>query len=163
MKTLTPIKKNKQVKSKVIQYPIYEGKDGNYDTISTTDLNSIIQTSKDIIEDNGDTRFDIKIKLSENKIANINFNLVEHEFCCGVIDIGNLNSTGNTPIKELTKILDNFASNNKGKTYTAYTSTSESNKRYALAFAGCAYWTLVKTWKNSNTGNEIKMWVSNND
>ncbi len=157
MSNVKQIKINTKIDlDKTNKYPYYYN--DNTDEKSNTAIGVI--DADEMLDNNS---VDIRVYINSNKSYNISFNLEDLPNCCGVKEIGAFNQISGCPTKNVTEVLDACVSVCKGTTFIATTNNSGNNILYANAFAKCKYWTLVKEFKNSNTGNPVKIWMSNNE
>lgn len=146
---LTRITKNKKAVSTVpvVKFtPHYELDGDTIDDIS------------DIFDSEGNWDLDY---VTKERSFNSDFSLEPLPMCCGISEVGNLSVSDNHP--KLTEILDVLVASNKGKTLILNTNGDRVSLIYDKALTKCKYWTLVKSFKNSGTGNTIKVWMSNNE
>lgn len=99
--------------------------------------------------------------------AEFSFDTEEVRYCCGVIEIGNINLDTNFPEKDVLTILEYLLSNwtkNDGKCYTFIINTNGKNDciRFEKILVKSKHFALVKTFTNINSGSTIKMWISKN-
>lgn len=139
----------KSTNKKTLFYEDLNSDDGNYDT-----LKKLIATI-DLINDNYHSY------LLENK-TQINFSISVLPHCCGISEFGDISVNTKSDIQMLTKFLDEIVNSVKGHTFIINTNGIDDSARYEKALANCKNWTLVKTFKNANSGNTIKMWISTN-
>lgn len=94
----------------------------------------------------------------------LGMNIEDFPFCCGVTVIGEFFAAKEGTEKEITHFLDVLTSHPKlkGKTLMATTASSAHCLRMAKAFAASKYWVEVKDFKNANSGNTVRVWISNN-
>ena len=147
------IKENKkivEVEKKGIYYE-YEG--DKYLTLEA--LNEDID-----IADELNTGIDVVI---DNKKYYFSFETCSLPNCCGVIEFGGFGIDKGVPEKELAKILDVIAIK-QGKTTIITTNGKDSSVIMEKALAISKYFTLVKSFRNNvNSGNLVKVWLSNNE
>ncbi len=155
MSAVKQIKKNTSATIVNNYYPQYSCNNSDY----SVSLLSCIDDE----EIEAEEQFIIKIKNSKILESRLSFDVNDLPNCCGVRECGNLSMSTNLPLTTATEILDGFVSKFKGITFIATTNGSGNNLLYEKAFIKCKYWTLVKSFKNKNTGRIIKVWVSNND
>lgn len=147
---------------KLSNYPIYY-----INGESTNSLDDLVKVYlRDTIEDYDDD-FNLKIDISINSNTrvkpSVKMNFQKQAFCCGIYELGSLIISPSFPNNELTKILDSISNSIRGRTLLLNTNGREASIAFEKALSNCKEWTLVKAFKNSNSGNTIKMWVSNND
>jgi len=122
------------------------GEDGNIDDMIEL-LNDYVDSDEMLNLDlNRSTVFDCEI----NKLPN----------CCGIFELGSISF--NT-FKDEIKFFNALAICKTGKTLMINTINTGPSARLAEVLAKCVNWTLVKTFKNSGSGNTIKIWMSNNN
>ena len=80
--------------------------------------------------------------------------------CCGIFELGSICFT---TFKDEIKFFNALAVCKTGKTLMINTINTGESARLAEVLAKCSNWTLVKTFKNSGSGNTIKIWMSNNN
>lgn len=155
MATVTSIKINKKiVLNKEVKIPYYTN---NYTDNEGTSLIDILDRCND----------DDKLELTIKDISGIEhevyitYNSLPH--CCGVYELGELSTSKNIPIIELTKVLDTIVCKNNNFTLIINTNGINDSIIFEKALSKCKYFNLVKSFKNANSKNTIKMWVSNND
>ncbi len=124
-------------------------------------------TVKDYLSANS-SYIDIDYAYEEHKEVGITFQLETLPHCCGIHEIGDLstdinNNNKSKALKGLVEVLDTTASEYTGNTLILNTNGKANSLIFDEALAKCKYWTLVKTFKNKNSGNTIKMWVTNNN
>jgi hypothetical protein len=83
--------------------------------------------------------------------------------CCGVLVLSSLFAVNSKKYnyKDLIEALDLLVKHNT-LTLQITTNGKNGNATWEKALEQSEYWTMVKEFKNPNTGNTIKMWVSNN-
>lgn len=92
------------------------------------------------------------------------------EHCCGVIEIGDITSSTSTFGKPLENALDEavvavlnkFTQVKRCNTLVANLVKNRACERLRASFIRTGLFTLVKTFVNTGSGNQIEMWVSNN-
>ncbi len=102
----------------------------------------------------------------DEKIFNFVVQRLPH--CCTVREIGNITFGGNTTSFEaepLRKILDSLLKNSpEGYTFITNLSTGKaSNRVLHAALERSSNWTAVKSFESGNSGNQLTIWMSNND
>lgn len=152
--TVTKVTKvrNKVVKPAVIKSPKY------FDREMQESYSSIKELKLEIVDCG-------VVDLMIDTIDDVYFRIEDTEFCCGLLELGEIHCSKGIPIKELASVLDRAVecvSENKN-TLIINTNGKDASIIFEKALAKCKYWTLVKTFKNGNSGNTIKMWISNND
>lgn len=80
--------------------------------------------------------------------------------CCGIYELGSIDFNG---FKDEIKFFNTLAICKTGKTLMINTINVGQSAILAKVLAKCSNWTLVKTFKNSGSGNTIKIWMSNNN
>lgn len=166
--------KNLTVEVEKISYPIYRNDIPSKDElIAECDTNCLGH----IIVDNGNYE-NYSISYQKSKLSRISqlfacrLEILPH--CCGIIELGNLEEY--KPSKgesiEFYKQFDIFfknlfaisTSNKKSKSCvnTLMINTTDSTPNLVKFLENSDYFTCVKEFYNANTGNLIKMWVSNN-
>lgn len=168
MEILTTIKKNKEIPTKTlikkdIKYPRYT--DNNYILDEKEDesdnINDLIRLL--VVDDNLE-EINLGIKLtSKTQDKEIKFSISQLEHCCGIFELGDLRCDRGIPPTEIKKILDSFIKHNKGRTFIMNTNGAEHSRKFDSGLEISEYWTLVKSFKNRNSSNTIKVWLSNND
>ena len=160
---------NKITVKKVIvkqTYPKYSINNSTYNSDLEKEIR--INLIEDLFseEDDGNLqpRYDIKFinkSGQDPKLLSFTFNRLPH--CCGIFEIGDLSIGSLFPTTELTKILDTIVNNITNRTLILSTNGVSTSIWFEKALSECKEWTLVKQFKNSNSGNTVKLWVSNND
>lgn len=162
---VTPIKALTKAKATSVVKPLYTIDVGNYDEKSTY-LEGVASTiyghSRFAFPDDGEN---ITIHIISPNNKNFEFLLSGFPNCCGVCVMGGFTLDRDFPAQDLTTILDDLVSHpdTKGKTMQITTAQRATCLRMAEALSKCKYWTAVKTFKNKNSGNEVTIWVSNNE
>lgn len=94
------------------------------------------------------------------------FRIDQLPFCCGVYEIGEIDDTrlDNTNVfkETLHEALIELMHEHEGHTVVCSTIKNAACSTLKSAFIKTGLFTLVKTFNNSNSGNEIEFWVSNN-
>lgn len=162
---VTPIKALTKAKAVSLPKTLYKVDVDDYEEKITPlegVVSSIYTHSRFEFPDEGDNT-NIQILSPNNKL--FEFLLSGFPNCCGLAVIGGFTLTKDFPAQELTTILDGFVSNPhaKGKTMQITTAENSTCLRMAAALSKCKYWTAVKTFKNQNSGNNVTIWVSNNE
>lgn len=160
MKTtkLTPIKTNTKAAEIKDTYPKFRG-NTSYNEFSSN-LKATISDELDNIDIEADT-FALHIKPSANSGSReLSFDCRNLGNCCGVTELGSLRGT-EVPVDVIKNVFDEIASTNKGRTFIV--NTTANQKVFNQALSRCEYFTLVKSFKNANTGNMINIWLSNNE
>ncbi len=94
---------------------------------------------------------------------NVGFDIKTTTYCCGLLELGELSCDLQIAPIELTKLLDYCVQRVNGKTLMINTNGVGYSKVFEQALAKCKYFKLVKTFINDNSGNTVKIWISNND
>jgi len=144
----------KTVQVKEIKVPHYNNA---YNGEEGTSLSDVL----DICDDG--ERIQLTITDIYNKETNINLFISNLPYCCGVFELGEISVSRDINITDVTKVLDTLVTKNTNFTLMINTNGIEDSIIFEKALAKCKYFTLVKTFKNRNSKNIIKMWVSNND
>lgn len=84
-------------------------------------------------------------------------------YCCGCSELGELKVSSGFPVPAITTLLDKLVAQTKGHTFIMTTNGVGTNIPFEKALMKCENWTLVKVFKNKNSKNTIKMWISNNE
>ena len=132
----------------------------------TSDIKSLIKHNESLIQDiiesstDGDNYY---INITKNNKTFIKFYLSSTRFCCGIIELGELNvnvreQDHKENLYELINLLPEMIVN---KTLMINTNGQGVCIKYEEALSKTKNWTLVKEFKNT-TKNTIKMWISNN-
>lgn len=153
------VNKVKTVKVKGIDEIFFKYYSNNSD-IESNDLSDLI--IREISEEGVDS-FSITINNKNKAYNNLMIATEALPFCCGIREIGELNISKTTDVKDVKTLFDTLVTLTKGNTYIVNTNGNASSKLVDAALATSSLWTLVKTFKNSNSGSTIKMWISNND
>jgi hypothetical protein len=95
--------------------------------------------------------------------ANVDFEIRSTTFCCGLLELGELNCNSSVSPLELSKLLDYCVGRANGKTLMINTNGVSYSVIFEKALVKSKYFKLVKTFKNGNSGNTVKIWISNND
>lgn len=120
---------------------------------------TLLHVAKDIISLNDS----YIISSEEIKPFFISFDLGELPFCCGVVEIGAL-VVSDDHLDILEDFLKHLSNNKRGRTFIINTNGKDDARLYEEALEKCTdEWTLVKSFKNSSSGNIVKMWISNNE
>lgn len=125
------------------------------------DLNDEQGNIDDMIEllddymDDGET-LDLELNRKDAFYACIN----QLPNCCGIFELGSICFT---TFKDEIKFFNALAICKTGKTLMINTINTGESARLAEVLAKCSNWTLVKTFRNSGSGNTIKIWMSNNN
>jgi hypothetical protein len=97
----------------------------------------------------------------------LSFEIQQLPYCCGVFEIGFIRSsflhkeTKNDRIY-LKQFLDAMLNQYSGTTFIINTNGRTDCKLLEEVLPKCDNWALVKSFKNVNSGNTIKMWISKN-
>ncbi len=157
MATVKQIKSNNTLVKETIvkRYPIYFNEDSDEEVFT---IKEVLNTLSSFGEEDRE-----KIRISyKNKTSIIGFESIPLPYCCGVIEIGNLQCSNNIELKDLQELIDGLPILSKGKTLIMNTNGQQPSVMFEKVLPKCKNWVLVKTFKN-NGRNTIKMWVSNND
>ncbi len=160
---MATVKKVKKVITPAKKEILYQSFGVDSEDVKSSSLNVLLQLIdiEDYIDSeiNPEDSFSIK---KDNKDF-IFFNLILLPLCCGVIEIGNLryNPRNKPTEKELLEVLEAFPKHKDKKTFIINTNGQGSCIFYEQVLAKSKMFTLVKEFQNT-TGNNIKMWVSNN-
>lgn len=153
------ILKNKKIKEP-ITYP---------EPYKDNDTNENYKTLKDLLEvydfdciDNNLINITKYGSLVGSKNGILRFNIEDIPGCCAIQEIKDI-KCDNFDIKDTTAILDYIGSIKKGITFMINTNGIRDCVPFEQALSKCKYFTLVKTFKNANTGNIIKIWLSNQE
>lgn len=162
------VTKKTELVKKEKKYPYYIIDNmGDYDDkliYKSDDLEDLMKTNESVFDfDEEDTCFEIEVQTSNNNSKNMTFLVTQQKYCCGISEIGDLHVDKLFSINELTKILDAWVKVIKGRTFILHTNNKDDSIIFEKALVNCERWVLVKTFKNKNSSNIIKMWISNND
>lgn len=103
---------------------------------------------------------DETLDLELNRRTIFNCEIIQLPHCCGIFELGAI--CFNT-FKDEIKFFNGLAICKTGKTLMINTINTGQSARLAEVLVKCTNWTLVKTFKNSGSGNIIKIWMSNNN
>ena len=144
---VTPVKTTTK-KVEIVKSDKYDlnGEDGT--------INDIIGLLDDYIDD-GET---LDLELNRKNAFYACINQLPH--CCGIYELGEIDFS---TFKDEIKFFNALAVCKTGKTLMINTINTGESARLAEVLAKCSNWTLVKTFKNSGSGNTIKIWMSNNN
>lgn len=90
----------------------------------------------------------------------IEFACGELPMCCGIREIGNLDIEKEFPQKAFNELMTGILTTQL--TFVINTNGRGPSLIYEVLLAKCPSFQLVKTFKNPNSKNTIKMWVSTN-
>jgi len=149
---INTVKVNPAVKKKILK--LYQGSDGEY-------YETLEQLVKQEIKIVGNEYYDhtIELKFSNKKL---NFDTSTLAYCCGITELGNFRINVNIKIEDLTKFFDLLVAGITNHTLIINTNGIDDSKTLETALVKCKNWTAVKKFKNSNSGNMITIWISNN-
>lgn len=111
-------------------------------------------------EDDENDIFELKYFYQKNNWFNIDFSTEDTPFCCAVLEIGQIDFSKTTSTEVLDQLFNSILTSQNGRTMLI--NTIKDLKHLEEYLSKSELFTLVKTFKNPNTGNTIKMWVSNN-
>lgn len=149
---VTPIKNIpvKKVVKEVIKKDVYS----IYGADEEGDINDMIELVGDFIEDTEN----LVLELNNLTVFEVEVNELPH--CCGIYELGKILFK---PFKDEVKFFNALAICKKGKTLMINTINTGQSAELSKVLAKCSNWTLVKTFINSGSRNEIKIWMSNNN
>jgi len=128
---------------------------------------TIIDSNDDFQLPTDDDSYEISINQGKgNKFREISMFVDGFPHCCGICVIGSFNfGTSQWSKEEVRTILDGIVTSKETRGITLQITTAQGRtcKVVAAALATSSCWTAVKTFKNKNSGNEVTIWVSNNE
>lgn len=149
----------KKAAAKKIENPLYRMNHGDYNNVS-----SVIDSIMSDIEEDSDFNFECKIL---NQLVRFRFN--QNTFCCGLIEIGELEISGPPAGKTSTAFLKAFSdlineliNVKEGNTLMLTTNGRDSSVYFEKVLSKSESWTAIKSFRNSNSGNTVTIWISNN-
>jgi len=150
--TVTPIKKNKAVKAVTKKEESFTLNDEESGTM---------QAICDVLRASDVTDLDNELGLSTNGGSSIfDATVTVLEYCCAIRELGDI-SCKNHPA--LATFINAFGNSKKGITFMMNLNNNASCTIMKKVLRTCDNWTLVKSFKNSNSGNPIEIWMSNNE
>lgn len=103
--------------------------------------------------------FDIYLK--KDNVRVLKFATCEMPFCCGIIEIGELNKIECEKLSQ--KLFNNlfgFIVTNDKRTLMINTLDTGNSSSWNKYLENCPYFKKVKSFKNPNSGNNINVWIS---
>ena len=91
----------------------------------------------------------------------ISFECNDLPHCCGIFEFGELNISGNFPLKQFKELFSNIIENDPGKTFMINTNGRDDSKIFETLLSKTNLFTPVKKFKSGNSGNIITIWISN--
>ena len=149
----------KKVAAKKVEKPLYRMNGRNYNNVS-----SIIDSIISDVEDDPDSSFDCNI-LDQY----VTFTFQQNSFCCGLLEIGNLEISGSSTgkssaafLKAFSDLMNELVNIKEGNSLMLTTNGKNSSVYFEKVLAKSESWTAIKSFKNSNSGNTVTIWISNN-
>ena len=104
-----------------------------------------------------DDRVELKI---DSKV--FNFTVSGIPYCCGISEFGELSASRALNIDKASDVIDCIIERHKGHTFMVNTNGNASSRIWDAILTKSKYFNCVKAFKNANSGNTIKVWISNN-
>lgn len=142
---------------------LYKFNNREFSSVSSL-INSILNEFE-----SDDLQTDIQIKFN-NKI--LEFELSQNIFCCGLIELGGLklyninqnriSNLDSTSEKLFLDIMNEIVNLKEGNTLMLTTNGTGYSLHFEKVLSKSNSWTDVKKFKNSNSNNNVTIWISNN-
>ena len=139
-------------------------------------VSSLIDSIMGYIEEDNENNMDLEDDGLEFEIfinnKNLKFVLSKNRFCCGLLEIGGLSFTliNSNTIKALdadteklfADLMDELINIRDGNTLMLTTNGKDISLHFEKVLSKSDSWTAIKSYRNSNSGNIVTIWISNN-
>lgn len=149
--------KNKVAKiKKVTPKEIITWLDWNNSPVNLADMQKVIENAEEKEEE-------VYLQKSNYKRNTVDlcFSPTRLPHCCGIVELGDLTINKRITQSDFNDIMGAIHAI-KGKTFIINTNGISNSVIWESLLVKCPYFTMVKSFVNSNSENTIKMWISNN-